>query len=282
MTWFGKTTPSGGNQPQTPALSPIPLTPPPKNDEDVEKLIGELREAARQAGMQRDDPMMPLLNAIARAIRFLDVRNTKSERVTTETSQRIVDTLAASRAAATAQVEHFRAQLAATEADTIQRIAASIAHSADDALRQRMVTLGHAVYLTAAGVLFFVAIGCLTGGYWWGHHNVYYGIPEFKAGLRDIFDKNPEEAKIWPGLIAWNTLTDFNHVCKDNKIWTISNRRFCVMELWIDPPGLPPLVVDPSPATDHQDSPPQPNNGPTNAPAAQPKLVASPHSGVKK
>ena len=45
------------------APSPVPVSK--DATEDVEALIAELREAARHAGIQRDDPMMPLLTTLA-------------------------------------------------------------------------------------------------------------------------------------------------------------------------------------------------------------------------
>jgi hypothetical protein len=165
------------------AASPVPVSK--DATEDVEALIAELREAARHAGIQRDDPMMPLLTTLAHQIRFLANRTATSDRVATETSAKIIDALQQSRQAADTEIARFQAGIAQTETATIQRIADSIAKTADRALTRRVAVLQWQLVLGAAGILVLVAAGCLGGGYWWGRDNTLASIHETETGLQD-------------------------------------------------------------------------------------------------
>jgi hypothetical protein len=244
MTWYDKAGVAGkaldaSFTSSVKALLPSPKQPeakPDASDEESEALIADLREAARQAGMQRDDPMMPLMTAFARAIRFLSARNAKSERIAAETTQRILDALLRSREASDAETKRFREQLAAVEAATIARIATSIARSADDALRHRVVVFSRAVSLTAAGVLFAVAGGCLGGGYWWGWTQATAGVHETEAGLRTAFAEGPAAAHEWLNLMQWNSVWNALVQCKDGAAFRQAGRKACNMPLWIEAP----------------------------------------------
>ena len=126
MTWFFRRKPpapeTGKAAAPTPArdhaaASILPATPDPAVE--IEPLLADLREAARRAGIQRDDPMMPLLTAFAQQIRFLATRNAQSEQVAQATSQKILNALTQARQTADSEIARFREGIAATESDTI-------------------------------------------------------------------------------------------------------------------------------------------------------------------
>ena len=169
---------------------------PPAPDQtfDVEQLIGELREAARGAGLQRGDPMMPLLVAFARSIRFLAQRNAASDQTVADASQRISDALLLARQVAATETDRFHAELAAAEAATVARISTAIADSADAALTRRVRVFDRTAAFLAAFVLVVTAAGCLAGGYWWGSHRAYADINETAAGLRAAFRESVQDA----------------------------------------------------------------------------------------
>jgi hypothetical protein len=222
------------------ALAPVPVSK--DATEDVEALIAELREAARHAGIQRDDPMMPLLTTLAHQIRFLANRTATSDRVARETSARIIDALQQSRQAADTEIARFQAGIAQTETVTIQRIADNIAKAADRALTRRVAVLQWQLVLGAAGILFFVAAGCLGGGYWWGRSTALASIHETETGLQVAFEAGAGAAQKWLDLMQWNSITQALGQCTGAVVSMQSGRKACGVPLWIEPPhpGPPP------------------------------------------
>ena len=120
-----------------PVIPPAPFMSDPLNKE-AERLVAALREAARQAGLRRDDPMAPLVLAFIETIKFLSERTALSDRIASDASRRIAKTVSQSRQAADAETKRFRAALAKTEADTVQRIATAIVETADAAWTRRV------------------------------------------------------------------------------------------------------------------------------------------------
>jgi hypothetical protein len=214
--------------------APVPVSP--DAPEDVEALIAELREAARHAGVQRDDPMMPLLTALAHQIRFLAKRNAQSERIATETSERILSALHRSHQVADAEIDRFKAGIAATETITIQRIADSIAKTADRALTRRVAVFQWQLVLGAAGILVLIAAGCLGGGYWWGRDNTLASVHETETGLQTAFAESPAAAQKWLDLMRWNPIIDALGQCTGAAVSTQDGRKACNVPLWIEPP----------------------------------------------
>ena len=216
-----------------PVPSSVPLDP---GDVEVEKLLNELREAVRRAGIQRDDPMMPLLTAMAHAIRFLGERTSRSDRIAQETSTQTIDTLLQGRLTADAETARFQAGLASTEADIIQRVGTAIAHSADVALTRRIRVFDRNTALSAAAALFIVAGACLGGGYWWGHRVAADDIHQTELDLQAAFADGPATARMWLGLMQWNSLADALTHCHDPTTTSVEDgRRGCAIPLWIEP-----------------------------------------------
>ena len=208
---------------------------------ELEALLGELREAARAAGVQRDDPMMPLLAALARSIRFLAVRTAGSDRLATDASRRIVDAIAQSRQSADAEALRFRVGLAATEADTIQRIARGIAASADAALRQRVAVFDRNTALIAAAVLVGCILAAAAGGFWWGDRSAKATIHQTEWRLQAAFRQGEEGASLWAGLMEWNhDILGAIRQCRGAATSVQDGRRACAVPLWIElSPGPP-------------------------------------------
>ena len=247
MNWFFRRTPPVPETGEATAPAPardhvaasvVPAAPDPAVD--VEALIAELREAARHAGIQRDDPMMPLLTTLAHQIRFLANRTATSDRVARETSAKIIDALQQSRQTADTEIARFQAGIAQTETATIQRIADNIAKAADLALTRRVAVLQWQLVLGAAGILFFVAASCLGGGYWWGRDTALAGIHETEAGLQVAFEAGAGAAQKWLDLMQWNNITDALSQCTGSALSVQLGRKACTVPLWIGPPQPPP------------------------------------------
>jgi hypothetical protein len=222
------------------APSPVPVSK--DATEDVEALIAELREAARHAGVQRDDPMMPLLTTLAHQIRFLANRTATSDQVAKETSAKIIEALQQSRQVADTEIARFQAGIAATETVTIQRIADNIAKAADRALTRRVAVLQWSRIAAAAFILVVLTVGCLGGGYWWGRDTAIASIHETETGLQVAFEAGAGAAQKWLDLMQWNNITDALSQCTGGAVSVQLGRKACTVPLWIGPPqpSLPP------------------------------------------
>jgi hypothetical protein len=218
--------------------SPVPVSK--DAPEDVEALIAELREAARHAGIQRDDPMMPLLTTLAHQIRFLANRTAKSDRVVADMSERIIDALQQSRHAADTEIARFQAGIAQTEAVTIQRIADNIARAADRALTRRVTILQWNRVAWAAAILVCLTMGSLAGGYWWGRDTALSSIHETEAGLQVAFENGADAAQKWLDVMQWNDIADALAQCTEETVSIQGGRKACNVPLWIEPPQPPP------------------------------------------
>ncbi len=221
-----------------PAIRPGPDLAGEPDVDTIERLVSALRDAVRRAGIQNDDPMMPLLTAFVQSIRFLDRRTSSSDRTVTEASRRVTDALLAARNAADAETERFRASLAATEASTIHRVAAAIGRSADQALARRVRVFDRNTALLAAFLLVATAGACLGGGYWWGSSNATSDIRETEAGLQAAFNQGPADARTWLDLMNWNAIQDSLSQCHFNPgaMFVDHGRKACNMPLWIEKP----------------------------------------------
>jgi len=220
-----------------PARSGLPAKTNAPETTEVEQLVSELREAARQAGLLRDDPMMPLLTAFARGIRFLGERTAASDRVLAESSQRITDALLLARHTADAEAARFRESIGAAETQTVQRVSAAIGQSAQRALSHRIQVFDRNTALLAAFVLFATAIGCLGGGYWWGSSNAYADIHQTENGLREAFTDGAADARLWLSLMSWNNIGHSLALCSDPGLTHLQDhRKVCDVPLWVEKP----------------------------------------------
>lgn len=188
---------------------------PDPGDAEVEKLLAEMREAVRRAGIQRDDPMMPLLTALARSIRFMGEQTSRSDTVAQETGTQIMQALLQSRQNANAEIARFQAGIASTEADTIQHVGSAIARSADAALTRRIKVFDRNTALSTAAALFIVAAGCLGGGYWWGRMSVTGEIDATVNGAQIALGDHPVDAEALANLVKWNPMGQVLHECRN-------------------------------------------------------------------
>jgi hypothetical protein len=212
--------------------------PDPLNNES-ERLVAALREAAHQAGLRRDDPMAPLVLAFIHTIKFLGERCARSDRIAADASRRIAKTVGQSRQAAEAETARFRAALAKTEADTVGRIATAIVETADAAWTRRVRIFDRNTAALAGLVLFAVAAACLAGGTWWGRSRADAAFRETEADLHEAFIDGPDSAHAWRELMKWNDLRGSLLTCDAafGRIHVQDGRKWCALPLWIEKPA---------------------------------------------
>ncbi len=224
-----------------PASSPKPTAAKPPSDGDfdqeAENLVHVIREAARAAGLEPNDPMMPIIVAFERQIRFMAERTRRSDRLIVAASASINAALLEARRTADAEVRRFSASVLETEAKIIPRIAASIATSADNALTRRVKVFDRNTAMWAAAALFATSISCGIGGYVWGENSARANIHETEVALRAAFSNSPDDANGWMLLMNWNDLIKSWNNCLNPKLeYVIHGRRACAMPLWIEKP----------------------------------------------
>lgn len=208
---------------------------------DVHWLTAELRESARQAGLQPDDPMMPLIVALTHTIEFLSSRVGQTERIAIEASKRIADSIVKSRAASEAEERRIRASLATDEARVLRRIADGVVEAADTALARRVRTFDRNSAWTAAVVLLVVAAMAWAAGDWSGRSRAYSTFGDTGAALvKAAFRDGPETAQKWKALIEWNYLPGALATCvAAGRIHVDDGRRYCDLQLWIEAQSQP-------------------------------------------
>lgn len=220
-------------------LSVPHMSDPVKNEAD--RLVSQLHEAARQAGLRRDDPMVPLIRVLGEILRFISARTARSDRIASDASRRIARTVSQSRQAADAETKRFRAALAKTEADTVGRIATAIVETADAAWTRRVRVFDRNTAMLAGLVLFAVAAACLAGGAWWGRSSTYADFHETEADLHAAFIDGPDRAHAWLQLMEWNDPRAALLSCDaaQGRIHIQDGRRWCLVPLWIEKPATP-------------------------------------------
>lgn len=211
---------------------------PPRSEErsDVQRLIAELRESARRAGVQADDPILPVIVALTHTIEFLSGRMDETQRIAIEASKRIEGSIVKSRAAAEAEERRIRASLAKDEAQTLRRIADGVVEAADTALARRVRTFDRNSAWTAAIVLLVVAGTAVAAGDWWGRERAYSTFGETGAALvKAAFQDGAEIAQKWKALIEWNDLAGALATCVTaGRVHVDQGRRYCDLQLWIE------------------------------------------------
>ena len=231
---------------------------PAEADETGRKLVERVHGAARQAGVQPDDPMAPLVTAITDAIGGLYTRASRSDRIAEQASQRIVDALERARLSADAETKRFKAQLSTLEADIISRVGSGVARAADQAFTRRVQVSNRNSILVAAAVLAGTGAGGLGGGFLWGHSNARADIHETETGLQAAFSTGPDDAQRWLALMTWNHIGVALKACDQRGVSSVqSGRQACGVPLWVE---APPAAVVPAPpsdvATTTSDTPP--------------------------
>ena len=218
---------------RTQAALPAPAV---SGQPDMAELVAQMRIAARQAGIDDDGPLTPLLDAMMLTLERLGALTDRNARITTEHAAALSTALRDARQAADAETQRFYASLEAAKAKTVRDIADHIARSADAALTRRVRVFDRNTALTAAAVLAGGILIALGGGYGWGSLTALAGIHETEASLRVAFDNGPQAARTWLDLMLWNDPANALARCRGSAVSIQGGRRACQVPLWIDPP----------------------------------------------
>ena len=217
---------------------------PPPNDAaadgeaDMAALIERMRAAARQAGIDDDGPLTPLLEAFKLTLACLGSLTDRNARISADHATALAAALDQARRAADAETARFRAGLDAAKAETIRDVATHIARSADAALTRRVRVVDRNSVLVAAGVLVGSILAAGAGGYWWGSSSATAAVRETEVGLRAAFQNGPTAARDWLNLMTWNDPEQALAQCHGGVMQ--AGRRECDVPLWIEKPVSPP------------------------------------------
>ena len=114
------------------------------------EFVGRMRAAARQAGIDDDGPLTPLLDAFMLTLDRLGALTDRNARISTDHAAALDTALTLARQAANAETDRFYASLDAAKAETVRDVAQHIARSADAALRRRVQVFDRNTALVAA------------------------------------------------------------------------------------------------------------------------------------
>lgn len=120
---------------------------------DMAELVDRMRVAVRQASIDGDGPLTPLLEAFMLTLGRLGTLTDRNARISADHAAAMAAALDQARRAADAETGRFRSQLDAATAETIRDVAHHIARSADAALTRRVRVLDRNSVLIAAAVL---------------------------------------------------------------------------------------------------------------------------------
>jgi hypothetical protein len=171
---------------------------------DMADPVERMRAAARQAGIDDDGPLTPLLEAFMLTLARLGGITDRNARVSADHAAALAAALDQARQAADAETARFHARLDAVKAETIRDVANHIARSADAALTRRVRVFDRNSALIAAAVLVGSILAAAAGGYWWGDSSATSAIRETEAGLQAAFNDGPTAARDWLNLMTWN------------------------------------------------------------------------------
>lgn len=227
------------------AAGPLPALPAPDGasapgQPDMAELVARMRIAARQAGIDEDGPLTPLLDAIMLTLERLGALTDRNARITTEHAAALATALSLARQSANAETDRFYASLEAAKAETVRDVAYHIARSADAALTRRVRVFDRNAALIAAAVLVGGILAAFAGGYWWGNSSAEAAIRETEAGLQAAFNDGPKAARDWLDLMTWNDPENALAQCSGNAISVQYGRRACMVPLWIEKLPSPP------------------------------------------
>jgi len=248
LSWVHPVARSGGTRSESAAAAESrPALPAPDGtaapgQADMAELVARMRAAARQAGIDDDGPLTPLLEALMLTLERLGALTDRNARISTQHAAALDTALSLARQSANAETERFYASLDAAKAETVRDVAQHIARSADAALRRRVQVFDRNTALIAAGVLVGSILIALAGGYWWGDSNATAGIRETETGLRAAFSGGPEAARDWLDLMTWNDPEKALAQCSGTAVSIQYGRRACGVPLWIEKsvPAPPP------------------------------------------
>ena len=207
---------------------------------DMPELVARMRTAARQAGIDDDGPLTPLLEALMLTLERLGALADRNARIGTEHAAALDTALTLARQSANAETERFRASLEAAKAETVHDVAYHIARSADAALTRRVEVFDRNTALIAAAVLVGGILSAFAGGYWWGSSSAKAAIHETEAGLQAAFNDGPEAAHDWLDLMIWNDPETALAQCRGDAVSIQDGRRACGVPLWIEKRPSPP------------------------------------------
>jgi hypothetical protein len=204
---------------------------PPINKTD--RLIAELHEAARRAGIRVDDPMAPLIDALALTIQYLNERSAWSERIITVASRRILQALVQGRETADAEAQRFRTELAVVEAETVQHVSDAIVKTTDAAWSKRISSADRNAVLIAGFFTVAVAVISAIAGNEWGRSRADNTLPQSVPVSQSTF--GPEMNSTLKQLMSWNDIRKALAACSEDKVLVQDGRRWCRVGLWIEP-----------------------------------------------
>ena len=197
-----------------------------------DRSVAGLRDSSELARLT-DDPAAPSLGALLKVMESMGAQFRLRDRDRQAMAVALEQRVARIRDEALAQVE-------ASGATVVERLAPELSKLVERSLRQRLWTVQLRTLLLAGGAAAALIFMSFAAG---------YGVA-FRAGrdsgLQDgrtiaaAMAAGPQAAASWARLMADNDPVPALKACDNSRGHDTAGRRYCLMPVWLDPPAAPP------------------------------------------
>lgn len=199
-------------------------------------LITDMRKAAREANVIEGEPIVPLLEALQRAVSWMGELSARNAQATAEQSSKISRTVAEVRRITAAEIDRERAAISADKASIIRELSDAIATNTRETQSSMARSASRSSWALSVGgsllALLIVGGGAFLVGRQQGAKNAY----ETDSSLRAVLKVNPTKAPLWLNLMASNDPEQALAGCQGATVHTYDGRRACEVPIWLDPP----------------------------------------------
>jgi hypothetical protein len=198
---------------------------------DTYRAIEHLKEAARQAGVRRDDPLAPLVITFIRTIKALAEQASRFERATTEASQQISDSVIQCSTLVWEEKEQLYEKVKHAEVETVGRIANDIVSATEHVWKQRAAGNNRRIKIVSGLMLVATAAASFVEGCVWTERGGRLAI------YRDVQAEpsTPADAYLWRQLMEWNDISKAISACRSHEPEkTQDGRRWCNLPVWLE------------------------------------------------
>ena len=194
--------------------------------------VGGLRDSAELARLT-DDPAAPSLVALLRVMEAMGAQFRLRDRDRQQMAVALEQRVAKIRDEAMARVE-------ASGAHVVERLAPDLSRLVERSVRQRLWTVKLTTVVISGGIGIGLVLISLAAGYGIAfRHGRDAGLIDGKT-IAAAMAAGPDAAGSWASLMANNDPVRALQACRGSSGHDAGGRHYCLMPVWLDPPGAPP------------------------------------------
>lgn len=224
------------SQPLPNAPRPAPSMPEKPVPQHLDALIRQMHQAAKISGIEQNDPLAPVLEAIIGFMKHIDNKALEQEYIVQAYVSEATNLLKLTQVTSRMIAERYQKSIEERGARTIEIISAKIAESADRALARRVRVFDRNAAFVAVLMLVSSTLGGYFYGRWQGKRIADASIGITEINLQSAFNHGPQAANTWLQLMRWNNPRSALSYCHGSSVFIQNGRRACNVPLWIAPP----------------------------------------------